>query len=206
MYKNDKIELDLNTLKLQIGKSRKLLQEYKMILPAALPSELFEMTIGLLLGDASLQTQDNGKTYRIKFEYGDRNFEYAKHLYEKFIHWILSPPRIQDRINSNGVTVRTWCFQTISHSAFVPLANIFLDTNHKKHIIPSLIQDYLTPRGLAYWYMDDGGKADYGNRTQKGMLLHTHGFNEHEVLILCDGRRNKKKFIIFILRSICFFN
>jgi hypothetical protein len=30
----------------------------------------WEAAIGLLLGDASLQTQNKGKTYRIKFEWG----------------------------------------------------------------------------------------------------------------------------------------
>nr|YP_006072998.1 intronic ORF [Nitella hyalina]AEH42864.1 intronic ORF [Nitella hyalina] len=174
-----------------------------------LTPELSDISIGLLLGDVSLQTQNNGKTYRIKFEYGNKNFEYAKHLYEKLAPWILSPPRAQDRVNTNGVTVRTWCFQTISHSAFLPLASIFLDQNRKKHIIPCLVEDYLTAQGLAYWYMDDGGRADYGNRTQKGMSLHTHGFKEHEVVLLCDGlkkkfdlqcwpKRNKKKFMIVI--------
>ena len=36
----------------------------------------WEAAIGLMLGDASLQTQNKGKTYRIKFEWGDKKKDY----------------------------------------------------------------------------------------------------------------------------------
>jgi len=37
-----------------------------------------------MLGDASLQTQNNGKTYRMKFEWGDKNKAYIDHVYALF--------------------------------------------------------------------------------------------------------------------------
>lgn len=32
----------------------------------------------------------------------------------------------------------------------------------RKTLFPSFVEKHLTPRGLAYWFMDDGGKSFYG--------------------------------------------
>ena len=40
--------------------------------------------VGLLLGDAHLETQNRGRTYRVKFEYGAKQALYAEHLYGIF--------------------------------------------------------------------------------------------------------------------------
>jgi hypothetical protein len=52
-----------------IGKSpnSKLFKEYKKSLKT-LTNIQIEASIGLLLGDANLQTQNKGKTYRLRFE------------------------------------------------------------------------------------------------------------------------------------------
>jgi hypothetical protein len=47
--------------------NNKLLQQYKEYL-GKLSQEQWEAAIGLILGTASLQTQNNGKTFRMKFE------------------------------------------------------------------------------------------------------------------------------------------
>lgn len=44
----------------------------------------------------------------------------------------------------------------------------------KKLISKDLIKDYLTPRGLAYWFMDDGRKLDYSSNNGKGIIFNTH--------------------------------
>lgn len=45
-------------------------------------------------------------------------------------------------------------------------------------IVPLNIQELLTPRGLAYWIMDDGSLQN------KGLHLNTYGFTSQDVLIL----------------------
>jgi len=60
-----------------------LVRQYKNSLKA-LSEVQTEASIGLILGDASLQTQNNGKTYRIKFEWGDKNKAYINHVYNLF--------------------------------------------------------------------------------------------------------------------------
>ena len=98
----------------------------------------------------------------------------------------------------------TWGFQTLSHKAFNPLAELFL-INKKKSISTFLIKNHLTDRGLAYWWMDDGGKLDYNkNSPNKKIVLNTQSFTEIEVEIMsqelsekfnlsCEVRSNKGK-------------
>lgn len=164
----------------KVGPNSKLLKEYKMTL-ISLSLSQWEASIGLMLGDASLQTQNKGKTYRMKFEWGDKNKLYAEHVYNLFNEWVLSSLHKKSRINVNGNTVITWGFQTISHSAFNPLKNLFLNKNHKG-IINNLVKDHLSEIGLAYWFMDDGGRLDYNkNSKNKGLVLNTHSFTSKEV-------------------------
>jgi hypothetical protein len=51
---------------------------------------------------------------------------YAFHVYDLSKEWILTEPKAQTRINSNGNEVITWRFQTFSHEALNPLAELFL--------------------------------------------------------------------------------
>lgn len=51
---------------------------------------------------------------------------------------------------------------------------------YKKSVSKSLIRDFLTPRGLAYWVMCDGSLG----KDLKTLTLHTQGFNKLENEIL----------------------
>lgn len=175
---------------MKVGPNSKLLKEYKMTLKN-LTTIQWETSIGLMLGDVSLQTQNKGRTYRMKFEWGDKNKDYLEHVHSLFNEWILSPPHKKSRININNNTVINWGFQTISHSAFIPLANLFL-LNKRKGVQKNLITDFLTERGLAYWFMDDGGKLDYNkNSKNKGLVLNTHSFSKEEVDMMSIELNNK---------------
>jgi hypothetical protein len=80
----------------------------------------------------------------------------------------------------------------------------------KKCIQPDFVTKYVTPRALAYWFMDDGGKACYNQDYQrKGLVFNTQGFLKPHVEILCQGlherygfdcwlKPNKKGFIIVL--------
>ena len=199
-----------NFKELLIGKSpnSKLVKDYKESL-FCLSNDQWEASIGLMLGDASLQTQNNGKNYRLKFEWSDKTKPYLDHVYHLFDEWVLSNPHKKTRISPKGNLVINWGFQTISHEAFNPLAKLFV-INGKKGIPNSLIIDHLTERGLAYWFMDDGGKLDYNkNSKNKSIVLNTQSFTEKEVEIMtaeliakfnfdCEIRSNKGKKVIVI--------
>lgn len=164
-----------------------------------------------MLGDASLQTQNKCKTYRLKFEWGDKNKPYLDHVYNLFDEWVLAKPHVKTRINANGNKVTNWGFQTISHEAFNILSELFL-INNKKGISTELIKNHLTKRGLAFWFMDDGGKLDYNKHSKNlsvSVVLNTHSFTKKEVETMrielsnkfklnCSTRNNKGKSVIVI--------
>lgn len=184
---NDKI---LKTDIIGLGPNSNKVKEYKNSL-IKLSNNQKEAAIGLLLGDASLQSQNEGKTYRIKFEWGDKNKAYALHVFTLFDQWVLSQPHKKSRISPKGNIVINWGFQTFSHEAFNFLADLFLKHKHKG-ISENLILDHLTPRGLAYWYMDDGGKLDYNKNTKnKSVVLNTHSFTTLEVETMSEQLSSK---------------
>jgi len=49
-----------------------------------LTSELREILVGKLLGDGHLETQNKGKTWRLKIEHSIKQKEYVMHQYKIF--------------------------------------------------------------------------------------------------------------------------
>jgi hypothetical protein len=105
-----------------------------------------EVLIGTLLGDASLSWNTNKTKARIHFR--QKKKAYIDHLYDLFKEFISTPPR-QNKIT--GI----WQCNTRGFAVFRFYKHQFYDENNKK-VIPKLIHRWLTPRALAYWYMDDG--------------------------------------------------
>lgn len=82
---------------------------------------------------------------------------------------------------------------------------MFYNSDNLK-IVPINIENLLTPRGLAYWIMDDGSLQN------KGLHLNTYSFRSKEVLILqktlenlfgentlkCSIHKHKKGDIIYV--------
>ena len=70
-----------------LSPNSKLIKEYKKSL-TNLNTIQWEASIGLMLGDASLQTQNKGKNYRLKFEWSDKTKSYLDHVYPLFYEWV----------------------------------------------------------------------------------------------------------------------
>lgn len=163
-----------------VSPNSRLFKEYQDSLKA-LSVDQWEASIGLVLGDVSLQTQNKGKTFRIKFEWSEKSKAYLDHVYDLFSEWVISEPHRKARLSPKGNLVVNYGFQTISLEAFNHLAELFI-LNNKKSVPEGLITNHLTGRGLAYWFMDDGSKLDYNkNSKNKSIVLNTHSFTELEV-------------------------
>ena len=173
----------------------KLLSEYKKTLK--LSSLQRQTLVGLLLGNGCLETQNNGRTYRLLISQSEQHALYCDHLYSIFSKWVLTPPQISKR--SNGLKRKT--FKTISHSSFrfygqqfyenlalvlQPNAETGLKKRRKK--LPKLIHRWLSARSLAYWFMDDGSCK---SATSFGVVLNTHNFKLCEVQTLCQILTNR---------------
>ncbi len=135
-----------------------------------------EVLVGLLLGDACLETQNGGRTYRLKVEQSARHETYVRHIHDLFREWVLTPPRKRGKVASNGTTTTNWAFQTLSHEAFRIFGSEFYRAGRKK--VPELIGDWLTPRGFAYWFMDDGSMK---SSESKGVIINTQAFDLRDV-------------------------
>jgi hypothetical protein len=150
------------------------IEQYKQDL--TLSDEQRETLVGLLLGDACLETRNRGRTYRLKVEQSAAHANYVQHLYSVFRPWVLSPPRSRSHSDSQGNEHISWTFQTVSHPAFRFYAHQFYGGPKKG--VPKLIHHWLTARGLAYWFMDDGSMKSEQSR---GVILNTHSFSTADV-------------------------
>ena len=119
-----------------------------------------QVLVGTLLGDASMVLKLGKPTYQVKFEQQIQRTQYIDHLYSIFEDFVGTPPKIR-HIRGGGAKDRLsiW-FRTYSHSAFKFYDDIFYirnkTTNARQKCVPHKIQQYLTPRALAFWFMDDG--------------------------------------------------
>ncbi len=143
-------------------------------------TRLLEISIGVLLGDCSIQKNKSKSTerYRLKFLQGAQHKEYIYHLHAEFKDYVLCQPHFDSKRN-------TYSFQTVFHSEFTKLAEIFLNENYKKSIKPFFLENPISPVSLAYWFMDDGGLLSYNkDYPRRGLVLNTHGFSFSEVNVL----------------------
>ncbi len=134
-----------------------------------------EILIGVLLGDGHLETQDQGRTYRLKIEHSIKQRAYVEWLYQEFKEWVQTPPQRRTRfvrLRSVEGTYEKYWFNTLSHGAFRFYAHQFYQ--HGRKIAPRLIHRWLSPRALAIWYMDDGSIKSKAHKT---VLLNTHAFD-----------------------------
>ena len=73
-----------------------------------------EILVGILLGDASLQTESNGRTYRLRVSQSEQHKDYLFHLYDTFQNLTDSPPVQYKFIDPRnpGKTYTRWSFST----------------------------------------------------------------------------------------------
>lgn len=149
-----------------------------------------EVLVGILLGDASLQTESNGKTYRLRVAQSEQHKEYLFHLYEVFKNLTASPPKqhlFTDPRNPGKQFVR-WGFSTTQQPCFRFYGQQFYagvgekKTGTKK--VPKLIHRWLKPRSIAYWYMDDGAEKWKGRSL--GVRFCTDSFVYQDVVRLAQ--------------------
>jgi hypothetical protein len=143
-----------------------------------LSNEQRAILVGLLLGDGHLETQNGGRTYRLKVEHSEKQVDYVHWLYELFASWIPSKP--YRRVRPDGrISVG---FTTYSHGSFRFYAQQFYPIGKKK-VIPKLINKLLTQAGLAVWFMDDGSRKSSKHTTYN---IHTLAYTKRDLERLQD--------------------
>jgi len=130
-----------------------------------------EILVGLLLGDGHLETQNNGRTYRLKVEHAIGQKDYVDWLYNEFKEWVHTVPHVKEKYGRRYVG-----FTTYSHGAFRFYAQQFYVA--KKKCIPKFIKKLLSGTGVAVWFMDDGSLKSERHRTY---IIHTLGYERNEL-------------------------
>ena len=144
-----------------------------------------QVLVGILLGDASLQTESKGKTYRLRITQSEEHKEYLFHLYQMFKNLTDSPPTSYTWPDKRDPTKKytSWSFATTQQSCFRFYGQQFYGPDGLKKV-PEIIGKLLKPRSVAYWYMDDGAQKWKGKT--KAVRFCTDGFLHSDVKVLAD--------------------
>ena len=145
--------------------------------------------MGLLLGDGHIQKRSiNGNSRFIYAQSSLRlqHLNYFNHILELFRPYLSKNFNLKNRNFTDKRTNKIYSsvsFATLSLPCFNDYKNLFYNSDNLK-IVPSNISQILSPRGLAYWIMDDGSLQN------KGLHLNTYGFKEEDVLLLKQNLEN----------------
>jgi hypothetical protein len=150
---------------------------------------LDEIIIGLLLGDGHVQKRSkvgNSRFFYAQSSLREHHLNYFNHILELFKPYLSKDFIVKERqftdkrTNANYSSVQ---FATLSLPCFNYYRDLFYNSENLK-IVPSIIKNLLTPRGLAYWIMDDGSLHN------QGLHLNTYGFTAEEILKLKEILEN----------------
>jgi hypothetical protein len=137
-----------------------------------------EILVGILLGDANLQTENGGKTYRLRVLQSEQHKAYLFHLYEIFKKFVSTPPKESTYLDKRTKRYyKRWSFATTQQSCFRFYGQQFYASGVK--IVPKRINKWLTPCAFTYWYMDDGAQKWIGKSL--GVRLCADKFTFQEV-------------------------
>ena len=186
MKKDSKVNLNYKAKNLRGIK----LIEYKKTLK--LKTIQKEILVGTLLGDATI-ARTKGIALNVKFEQRLANRDYINHLYEIFEPYVGTPPKVRNITGGGAKDRQSIWFRTYRHIDFKFYYDLFYmktnknnPTDLRKKRVPKLIHKFLTPRALAYWFMDDGSyyyKKSKKN-SQKVYYFNTQSFPYQDIKIL----------------------
>jgi len=134
-----------------------------------------EVLVGTLLGDGCLETQNDGRTFRLKVEHSLQQKEYVDWKYKVFKDWILTEPKVR-KYSAYGSERNNYRFSTVSSGSFRFFAKQFYQNGKK--VVPKLINKILSPMSLAVWFMDDGSIK---SKQHKALVIHAQSFNKQDL-------------------------
>lgn len=138
-----------------------------------------------LLGDwwADLIPSINTPSVRFQIEQGDKNLDYLKDLSTtlyNFGYTNSSEPKLVPK-SYQGKIWANYRLTTFSYSNLVWIYSEFYPVPGGIKVVPSWIETYLSPVGLAHWIMQDGSR-----QKGQGLNLATNSFTYQECLFLAN--------------------
>jgi len=156
-------------------------------LQSTFSSHQIDVIIGSLLGDACLECRSVGVrspiTARFRVHHGIRQKEYVLWKYETLKDFVLKEPKEISWMNPKRFIKETsWYFHTRSLEELGILYHYFYKNGTK--ILPKDIFNFLNPKMIAVWFMDDG--SNNGN----SITLNTHSFSKEEQMRIAENFRD----------------
>lgn len=157
--------------------------------------EIIEILIGSLLGDGSMERPSNDKNTNaclFSFYQEKTHGEYLLWLHGQLVRLGYTKeniPQIQSRMGLNNNLRYYFRFRSFSYTSLNWLYVGFFKTlpdGKRVKIIPTFVEEYLSPRVLAVWLMDDGTY-----HKNKGIRFCTNGFTLNEIKFLGSILLNK---------------
>lgn len=151
-----------------------------------LPGEVKEVLVGILLGDAHIVRRSS--TYNSRLVYAQTAVTHKNYFYyvlSFFLPFCVKDYIPQSRIIRDNRTKKTYSaisFTTMHLPCFNEFKEMFYELNVKK--VPSNLYELLTPRGLAFWLMDDGSK--HGDGMHIGVYAFTNADVDKLMFVLQD--------------------
>lgn len=153
-----------------------------------LPDEIKEILVGILLGDAHIVKRSiTGNSRLVYTQTAVKHKEYFGYVFSFFLSFCVKDYIPLQRFivdKKTNTTYQAIAFTTMQLPCFNEYRELFYDSNRKK-IIPDNITELLTPRGLAFWIMDDGSKQN------NGLHISVYGFSDLDVDKLMFTLQNK---------------
>lgn len=177
-------------------------RKYRILKETPLTKEQKNFIIGSTLGDASIILNASKKFSYFKVAHCEKDYLlWKKEILGNFVN------TINKQIDKRGNSIM-YGFSTISHKELNFFRNLFYENNKK--IIKDELSLYMSPLGLAVWFMDDGSKSNKCN-----YRFSTEGFTKEENYKLteilkvnfdlnvkvCEYSRNEKKYYYLFLNK-----
>jgi hypothetical protein len=154
------------------------------------PKGINEVLVGILLGDAHIEKRSSTSNARLKYaQTAVAHKTYFNHVFNIFKPFCTDGFSPKSKLNVDKRTNKSFSsisFTTMQLPCFNWYREIFYTLNVKK--VPDNIYELLTPKGLAFWIMDDGSK--HGS----GLHLSVYGFSNTDVDKLMFTLQDKFKF------------
>nr|QBM09642.1 hypothetical protein [Dactylella sp.] len=144
-------------------------------------NEQKESLVGVLLADAHLEKGKSSRNARLSIDHSYPSQEaYVNYLYNLFKPLVATPPAVIERKKDKrtGLAYKSIYFKTLSFPCLNEFHALFYNNNIK--VIPSNLEDLLTPIGLAHFIMGDG----YYDTVKQTIYLCTENYSLSEVNLL----------------------
>lgn len=152
-----------------------------------------EVLVGLLLGDGHLETQNGGKTYRLKVEHSESQIDYTEWLFQLFLPFC-EQKMLYRKVKKSGKAYVG--FRTIGSGVFRFYAQQFY--KEKKKEMPKIIGKLLSETSIAIWFLDDGSKKSVRHKTY---IIHSLGFTGSELVRIQEVLQEKFSIAVTLHRQ-----